>query len=49
MAGYFDHQTVKFVYVEDMEPEIVVPDLTDFKVNFYKRKKISFHCFLIVL
>ena len=34
MAGYFDHQTGKFVYVEDMEPELVVPDLTDFKVNF---------------
>jgi hypothetical protein len=34
MAGYFDHQTGKFVYVEEMEPELVVPDLTDFKVNF---------------
>lgn len=33
MSGYFDHQTGKFVYVDDMEPEIVVPDLTDFKVN----------------
>jgi hypothetical protein len=34
MAGYFDHQTGNFVYVEEMEPELVVPDLTDFKVNF---------------
>lgn len=34
MSGYFDHQTGKFVYVDDMEPELVVPDLTDFKVNF---------------
>ncbi len=34
MSGYMDHQTGKFVYVEDMEPEIIVPDLTDFKVNF---------------
>lgn len=33
MPGYFDHQTGKFVYVDDMEPELVVPDLTDFKVG----------------
>ena len=32
MPGYFDHETAKFVYVEEMEPELVVPDLTDFKV-----------------
>lgn len=33
MAGYMDHQTGKFIYVDEMEPEIVVPDLTDFKVG----------------
>lgn len=33
MPGYMDHQTGKFVYVEEMEPELVVPDLTDFKVK----------------
>ena len=33
MAGYFDHLTAKFVYMEEMEPELVVPDLTDFKVD----------------
>jgi hypothetical protein len=36
MSGYFDHQTGKFIYVDDMEPEIIVPDLTDFKVNLIK-------------
>ncbi|CAF0919932.1 unnamed protein product [Adineta ricciae] len=35
MPGYFDHQTGKFVYVDDMEPELVVPDLTDFKLKPY--------------
>ncbi|CAF1555709.1 unnamed protein product [Rotaria magnacalcarata] len=35
MPGYFDHQTAKFVYVEEMEPELVVPDLTDFKLKPY--------------
>ncbi|CAF0801663.1 unnamed protein product [Adineta steineri] len=35
MAGYFDHQTGKFVYVDEMEPELVVPDLTDFKLKAY--------------
>jgi len=39
MAGYFDHQTGKFVYVEEMEPELVVPDLTNFNV---KTKKFFF-------
>ena len=34
MPGYIDHQTGNFAYVEDMEPELVVPDLTDFKVKF---------------
>ena len=34
MPGYIDHQTGKFIYVDEMEPELVVPDLTDFKVNF---------------
>ena len=33
MSGYFDHQTGKYVHVDDMIPELVVPDLTDFKVN----------------
>ena len=28
-----DHQTGQFIYVDEMEPEIVVPDLTDFKVS----------------
>lgn len=32
MPGYFDHLTGKFVHVEEMVPELVVPDLTDFKV-----------------
>jgi len=36
MPGYIDHLTGKFVYVEDMVPEIVVPDLTDFKVCLRK-------------
>ena len=40
MAGYFDHQTGKFVYVEEMEPELVVPDLTDFQV--YLKDKLVF-------
>jgi hypothetical protein len=38
MPGYFDHQTAKFVHVEDMIPELVVPDLTDFPVSL---KRIS--------
>ena len=33
MAGYMDHQTGSFIYVDEMEPEIVVPDLTDFKAS----------------
>lgn len=38
MSGYFDHQTGNFVYVDEMEPELIVPDLTDFKVcSFPKR------------
>lgn len=41
MPGYFDHQTGKFVYVDDMEPEIVVPDLTDFKVNLRSSNALS--------
>lgn len=36
MSGYFDHETGKFIYVEEMEPELVVPDLTDFKVSLNK-------------
>jgi hypothetical protein len=36
MSGYFDHQTGKFIYVDDMEPEIIVSDLTDLKVNSIK-------------
>ncbi|CAF4249723.1 unnamed protein product [Rotaria sordida] len=35
MPGYYDHQTGKFVYIEEMEPELVVPDLTDFKLKPY--------------
>ena len=33
MPGYIDHLTGKFIYMEEMEPELVVPDLTDFKVE----------------
>jgi hypothetical protein len=33
MSGYMDHQTGKFVHVEEMEPELIVPDLTDFNVS----------------
>ena len=44
MSGYFDHQTGQFVYVDDMEPEIVVPDLTDFKVNL----RCSMRCFSLM-
>lgn len=39
MPGYFDPQTQKFIFVEDMVPEIVVPDLKDFQV---KQKKMFF-------
>lgn len=35
MSGYFDHQTGNFVYVDEMEPELIVPDLTDFKLKPY--------------
>jgi len=42
MAGYFDHQTGKFVYVDEMEPELVVPDLTDFQVNLKNQTKFLF-------
>ena len=36
MSGYIDHLTGKFIYVEDMEPELVVPDLTDFQVGIVR-------------
>jgi len=35
MAGYMDHQTGKYIHVDDMEPELVVPDLTDFNLKPY--------------
>jgi hypothetical protein len=48
MAGYIDHQTGQFVYVEEMEPELVVPDLTDFKVISISSKSDPF-VFLVVI
>ena len=49
MSGYFDHLTGKFIYVEDMEPELVVPDLTDFQVNrLISMEKLNF-MFIIFL
>jgi hypothetical protein len=30
--GYIDPKTNKFVFVEEMVPELIVPDLKDFKV-----------------
>lgn len=33
MPGYIDPKTKEFIFVEEKVPEIIVPDLTDFKVN----------------
>jgi hypothetical protein len=40
MSGYMDHQTGKFIYVKEMEPELVVPDLTDFEVTALSRSAL---------
>lgn len=32
MPGYYDPKTKDFVYVDEMVPEIIVPDLTDCQV-----------------
>jgi hypothetical protein len=32
MPGYIDPETKRFIFIKEMVPEIVVPDLTDFDV-----------------
>jgi hypothetical protein len=32
IPGYIDKKTEKFVHIEEMVPEIIVPDLKDCKV-----------------
>ncbi|CAF0984077.1 unnamed protein product [Brachionus calyciflorus] len=35
MPGYMDPKTKKFIFVEDMVPEIVVPDISGFELKPY--------------
>ena len=33
--GYNDPLTQRFIFVKEMVPEIIVPDLVDFNVHFF--------------
>ena len=42
-TGFIDKRNNQFTKVKEMIPEFVVPDLTDFKVNFYQLLTLFYH------
>jgi len=45
--GYYDQDRKEFFHVDDMVPEIIVPDLKDCKVN--KQINVFFFVFIFIL
>jgi hypothetical protein len=51
MPGFIDQETKRYIFIKEMVPEIVVPDLTGFEVNIFLKQIVRFYgkfCFIFV-